>query len=675
MHPHLFIPLQLLLLLSTSSLCHAQLTARIEYDAATHRFSLRNPPPITSFPGASRTARWGIYYWEFGDGHFSFDEAPVHHYRTAGTYEISLHLTPFYALEKPFSPAPIRIPVQGGGPSVPRYDLQGRDVYIQTNTLEDLVPGHEMQFILHYANSTDRTARAAGHLLFFFNKRAELRIGYSPFHPPADRPVPYRLAYGENDAPTRTPVPFIENNISGSAQQQARELYSDYEEVLIFNAQNLSPAEQRRVFLSLQVDERLRSQQDKNRRLTVAAMWVPQGGAFDPKLHYDEYQLQVLAVHDPNRIRVKPSVAYFRKPYPKTLTYTVDFQNKAEGTAQDVVINLGMDRGLAVETVKLESLNPYMQECPLGQLPDTLSCYRLEPLNLPLTDTLRIRLHNIGLEGKKSLGFFQNKRSSKGQVVFTLQSTPERTPANRLRAGIIFNEVDPILTGRAVTHWRQRGLFVRPTYELALSGSGFEFSPEEEIDRLGISLSVLDVPVATGVIAGAELGYTPLSMLRQTEEIFTDQENFPDSARYITREQTRLQTLDLTLQGGYQLRGWVRGIAGLGVSLPLRGRTHLEGTVRDPVTDFVVFRSEDEARYGLLEESDPATLFNQSSELRQSVGGFWRMGVEIGPMSAFTVGIMQDVRYYPRFYHDHCAAFTHYTAFIRFRLAPLGGRR
>ena len=61
--------------------------------------------------------------------------------------------------------------------------------------------------------------------------------------------------------------------------------------------------------------------------------------------------------------------------------------------------------------------------------------------------------------------------------------------------------------------------------------------------------------------------------------------------------------------------------------------------------------------------------------LLQSIGGFWRLGVEVGPLSAFSAGIVQDVRYFPRFYHDHCATFRHYTAFIRLRLAPLGGRR
>src|SRR3546814_18033552 len=52
---------------------------------------LRSLRQIAGAPEAFYT-----YYWEFGDGTFSFDEMPVHDYSSAGEYEVRLYATNNY---------------------------------------------------------------------------------------------------------------------------------------------------------------------------------------------------------------------------------------------------------------------------------------------------------------------------------------------------------------------------------------------------------------------------------------------------------------------------------------------------------------------------------------------------------------------------------------------------
>ena len=52
------------------------------------------PPPLLQKAGA-RPAFW-TYYWEFGDGNFSREEAPQHRYAAAGEYPAILYATPHY---------------------------------------------------------------------------------------------------------------------------------------------------------------------------------------------------------------------------------------------------------------------------------------------------------------------------------------------------------------------------------------------------------------------------------------------------------------------------------------------------------------------------------------------------------------------------------------------------
>ncbi len=100
--------------------------------------------------------------------------------------------------------------------------------------------------------------------------------------------------------------------------------------------------------------------------------------------------MEILEVHDPNRIKVQKRKAYFLPKKPTRLEYKVDFQNKAKGTVEDVVIRVPVAEELNLNTIEImeDKIDPIVPACPEIETPQAETCYELETKTSSSQDSL-----------------------------------------------------------------------------------------------------------------------------------------------------------------------------------------------------------------------------------------------------------------------------------------------
>ncbi|HMQ46432.1 MAG TPA: PKD domain-containing protein [Saprospiraceae bacterium] len=631
----------------------------IRYDERSGKFTATNLPTLTKSPGAKKEAEWGIYLWEFGDGHYSFEEKPTHHYAKKGNYEVQLFLTPFYTSRGPEKYCrEISVTPNGVLDQTP-YDLKKRLAYIETNTANHIVPNHEIQMVMHYASNGVRN----GHLFVFYNKKDEKKGNLKPLELLRES-TPYQ----EGIISSGTVPSIIEKRLLGGAKVGVRNLYNEFEDVLAYRVEGIPSGGQQRLFLGFQANAGLTKFQDKDIDLTVTLVWAPDSENFDPKKNRYDHTMQILSVHDPNRVKVKPNVAYYRKNYPKTINYHVDFQNTAKGRVKDVRVAFELDKSLDVQSATMTGLDIDMGACPTPYRRDTfIPCYEIKKVDKPIADSLIFVFHNIDLEGRR--GFLRSNKFTKAGFDFRLKSRDEKVGSTPLKANIIFQEVKPIETNTARLRWRHQTLFLRPGLSLLPSINGFEDIAEGIDQQLNIGIGYQNTPITTGKAYGGELSYTTFHFGRTLSDVYAgaEENGFPEGTLLIAEEKAHIQYLEAKAWLGYQVHSWLRGYAGLGLSLPLSGRVDVKTRLADAENTYTILESEDEASFGLLKSREPLSVFKGETELANSFGITGQLGVELGIMDVASLGVGREYRFFPVFYHKECATIASWQVFIRFQ--------
>lgn len=650
------------LLLPSSFVC----AQNWRYNKQSSTFYLPTEPNIVKFPKAREDPKWE-YFWEFGDGHFSFEENPKHTYVEAGQYTPRLILTPLYSSTRPPGPSEQKISANGSSQPPPRYNLQKRNAFIETNAKGQTVPGQYIQMVGHY----QYTGQSNGHVLIFYNKKKEIPLGIKPLALTDERLYYKQELRGANKA---VAAKLIDKRLGSAAQIAARTLLNAHEDVVAYRIEGLKPGTQERLFLSFFTSKRLSLVQDKGLDVSVTILWAPDGSSFDSRRNIYEYNMEILKIYDPNRIQVTPRTAYYRKGFPKHLEYTVQFQNVAKGRVSDVRVALPLDEGLELLSAEVVDRDPIeMELCPTGRPDKALPCYTFRRVQGSQGDSLVVQFHNIGLEGKR---IFQNKKGTKGYVRLRVKTQDQKHPAHRMGAAITFQEVEPIETNTATTRWRRNTLALRPGISLAPTLKGFDNLAEEIGERPNIGLLFQNAPLRTGFAYGAEVSWARYHFGRTLTEVLEEEESsIPFGSLFVTEEEARLSYLDINGWLGYQVHGLVRAYGGFGLSAPTTGEVVLNSTITAPDSDFVIIQSEDTAEFGLLKSNDPASIFQQDTELRNSVGFNGQLGLELGILDVASVGIARQWRFFPSFYNDECATIGNWTASLRFHFVTVGSKR
>ncbi len=248
----------------------------IQYTSARQQFRVINVDPPLTPPKSSKPAVWGNYFWEFGDGHYSFDSVATHPYSKTGLYTVSLYLTPHYSYSDPLQYSR-KLSVPASSLKPPEYSLGNQWVHLESNGGDYLVPGHDMQFVIHY-QAPPSGAFDEGYVLLFLNNQREnkrFKINFDPISISNER------FYYEEEALGNDFFSLPQQDISPKGLSLATELFNQHSDVRIIKVKNLREGEEKRFFCTISSDQRLENHQDKDRKLTISALWLPLNGTFE----------------------------------------------------------------------------------------------------------------------------------------------------------------------------------------------------------------------------------------------------------------------------------------------------------------------------------------------------------------------------------------------------------
>jgi hypothetical protein len=637
-------------------------------------------PAIRDFPGKNK-AFWGIHFWEFGDGHVDIEEFDrrrdvenkiEHRYKDKGSYTVRLHLTPFYSPDRPLTlERTIQVSRDAANWKPPPYNLDGRLVGIETSAARRLIPKHRVRVVVNYEAPAD----GEGFLLFFYNQTGPQKLRFDPVKIAEETgPRPYKEAV----VPVTVPANFFAGELKADARPAAQKLYGpgQYRSIRVFRVPSMRKGEKRRLLLMLETNPALDKHQGKEMNLPLTAMWVPAGAPFREATMVMTYKMTLLPVHDPNRIRVQPTMAYYRKKHPKRLTYEVDFQNNAKGTVRNMDVLIPLE-GLQARTLQVTSVTPACPVCPPEPHEDSI-CYQVKVYDQPAgKDSAVIRFYNVGLMGRP--GFLQSKKATRGSVKFTVDTEDRRRPASNTQALIRFEGAGPMETDYARTRYRHRSLYLRPGLLFGLNRE----SVPDSLDTgnwtrsIGLAAGFLNAPLGAGFSWGLEVGWARHRFYRDTVLPIAPDNTFPFGGELRQSQEFDVSYLEAKATAGFQLMEYARVHGGLGLAIPARAGMTVRGQVYEPddigQPDFS-FSGESTERYGLFDQKTDAAIFSQPLENKARLGLSTHWGVEGGLVNIAVLGFQYEFRYFPNYFDGECQALSNFQVYLRFKVAAIGGK-
>ncbi|MCS6928784.1 MAG: PKD domain-containing protein [Saprospiraceae bacterium] len=397
-------------------------------------------------------------YWEFGDGHFSFEESPRHAYAHSGEYEVILCGTAHYDDNKK-PPKPVRKKVTAtayaSAPPSPKGVFTAAEQSIALRTNRQPVANQELFCILSYRNQ-GALYTTSGRLHLFFNERKfpnphfqflEARTHYGETPEVAYSMAPTAPVFDWENwsiASTGDAVSSLWAESTSSAEEWLQKARRDYRDERIWRFTELRPGETRNLFVTLLGMPTM--VRDTSAFIHLLAVFVPS----DPAIPADSFQLEIEIVnsHDPNSIAVSEGRMNFRRAKNSPLEYRVRFQNTGEGPAKRIEITVKTPKSLNKR--RIEPLEWYPR-CPIcTEPPQPGGC-----LDTAVTDAgVVFTFQNIYLPGTRQRDC-SDKDSTKGFVRYRIY-TERRLPKLpfRSQASIVFDKNEPVVTNYATTRFK-----------------------------------------------------------------------------------------------------------------------------------------------------------------------------------------------------------------------------
>jgi len=459
--------------------------------------------------------------------------------------------------------------------------------------------------------------------------------------------------------------------LSGAALSAFQSLKGDHKSYVVFETSAMKAGEERRVFLTaLGVDELQRNTGD-NTELSFTALWLPADGTYKANNQKVKYSMKLLQVHDPNRLYVKPRRLYYKKGKVNTFEYELVFQNEAKGIVRDAKVSMYLGKGLDKSTLKVLSVNAikksqeWKRDCNQIELNGSGRCFEIDTNSHP--DSLHFIFHNIDLPGKS----FFNPKKSKGYIKFIVQ-TDKKVAKTISRAAIIFDGEDPMMTNKAKTKWRRRGLFLKAGLNLTAQGLDYLGAEASYQDKLSIGLSYKDAPIGAGLSWGFALDYTGFRMERFSEEAITSP-LVPNGGLLSQVENLKMNFGEVKFHLGYQLGRVFRIYGTSGVSVPFASKFELGANVKQNIDAAPLIEDFAEGEFGFLSKNLEPTIFNKTINTKSFIGFVGGVGVELGAVNSFVFGLKSNYRFYNSFYYtDHnCFRLDGVEGYVRFKLFSL----
>jgi PKD domain len=439
-------------------------------------------PPLVGIPGAPQP--YYTYYWEFGDGSYSFEEQPKHTYTAAGEYAPILYATNHYDDGTPPGGKPksqkTRIDMVSTANSQPPNVLTTTASAIAMKYIRQARANEELPVIISYQNRGKMPT--SGDIFLFFNEKKfstthfNFQEARTPMGETANPPgysfeqslpvssIDWALL-ADHTPQAGASASWLSPYRSAQGEQLLRDATGRYREQQSWRFRQLMPGDVRNMFFTLRGTNNMLK--DTNAMIHFEVVFVPD----DPNIAPDRFEaeLEIVSSHDPNRIAVSDTKANFRHFRRKTLGYKVQFQNNGKGPASKVEVQIDWP-----ESLKQKSLKPlkWYPECPIcpPSAPEKMACLDTTFTKKQVIFTFK----NIYLPGSNQEGV-EEYDSTKGFITYQVQ--PERRAPKRSmssRARIVFDKNPPVVTNQARTKFK-RGF--SPGVKL-----GVNFGPSDFID-------------------------------------------------------------------------------------------------------------------------------------------------------------------------------------------------
>jgi PKD repeat protein len=435
-------------------------TASIVYTVNGNKVSF-NPetPELNQIAGAPKA--FYTYYWEFGDGNYSFETAPEHVYKDTGNYTAQLSVTNNYDDGKPPTTRPKEISVTTTNYNTslnPKQQLLAKHNGFRLQTNREPMPEQEMQFIVSYGNNKEYATD--GKLYLFFNetkykdKNFELvdtRLYNNEQEISEEVIVDNNRYISKNELIQTTGIStfldeklFVSDTLKQNLPLTLEEAKIAYQDVKVFDFNDMQSNEERNMFFTFKTTPEMLK--DTSAIISIRSIYVPERGNDAHKVLTKE--MEIVTSHDPNKMAVSDTRLNYRLVRFKKLKYKVRFQNDGEGPARLIKLNVDVPEMLDKSTLEVLDMYPKCPICPEEEV--RYSCLD----TIISKDQISFQFKNIYLPGTAQKGV-HDKDSTKGFVKYALKFGKNfHKVKSKSKTAIIFDKNEPIITNTSTSRFK-----------------------------------------------------------------------------------------------------------------------------------------------------------------------------------------------------------------------------
>ncbi|SFG92208.1 DUF7849 domain-containing protein [Pedobacter insulae] len=413
--------------------------------------------PLRAIAGAP--APFYTYFWEFGDGGFSFEPEPMHVYKGNDPILARLYATNNYddgkrppTRPRPIKPASTR-PMIASTSKEPTLFKMGGNIELKSNCMPK--PGDDMMLVFGYRNKAENGQQSLnGTVAILFNDKEFANNNFVL--------AETRAYHGEKKADlksllTTAYLPIKKNNppvyyasineiqLKADEQTLLSEKAKDFKSSETWRFENLKQHEERFLFMHFKTTPEMIK--DTNAVVRLTAVFIPDNPLVEKE--FFNMELQIVASHDPNKMVLRKSRMNYRLTGKnRELTYKIRFQNTGKGPAKKVDVAVNISEVFDQQTIKITNTKPEVINCDSAYT--NQSCIKM----IKGTDSVHFVFSNIYLPGLQQKGV-NDADSTMGFVEYKIKfkEKPKKLPI-KSGAAIVFDKNEPIYTNRAVGRFK-----------------------------------------------------------------------------------------------------------------------------------------------------------------------------------------------------------------------------
>jgi PKD repeat protein len=438
------------------------LPAIVNYTVANGVFNFNSVlRPLRQIAGAP--APFYNYFWEFGDGAFSFEQNPTHIYKDTADVNVRLFATNNYDDGKRPPTRPIKIKtgvktrmMASLNPNPSGFFNGTGNIALKSNCMPK--PGDDMLLILGYTNKPENGVHSLnGTIALLYNDKqfannnfelAESRT-YNQ-ETPADLKPKLSQAFALQQNPKQPVFYASVNNENAKTVAPTKKIVlkdkaNEYRDAQSWHFTNLTFNQERFVFINLKTTPQMIK--DTNAVVKISAVFIPDDTNIAP--NYFTMELQIVASHDPNKMALRHSRMNYRVVgKSRELTYKIRFQNTGKGPAKKVDVAVLIPPIFNQASIKITNTKPKLIACDSAYT--NQSCIAIAKG----ADSVHFIFKNIYLPGKQQKGV-NNADSTMGFVEYKIKfnKKPKKLPIAS-GAAIVFDKNPPIYTNRAIGRFK-----------------------------------------------------------------------------------------------------------------------------------------------------------------------------------------------------------------------------